>query len=470
MATASTGLSDPTNARIRDLKQKRRIFKSQCTMFGNYVEVFQDSGKERVKLRERIQRLRNQFETFNTIQDELALIDSFDEAEHERQVTTDHFDDIITNAVVMLEHLEQSANPPPQLPTDSNLRSSPAPSSSMFSLPVNLPKIDLPKFDGRIETWVTFKDAFNTLIHVQPGLSRIQKLHYLKLSLSGRAEDAIAAFTITEDNYDAAWNHLSEIYDNKRALVLRHAALLRDTPAMSDDSSEAIRDLANHMQLHIRSLHALGRSREDIANDLLSSIVISKMGPDTRRTWERTLSNTEVPKLDDIFKYLHNASHQSKEYQAATVKPRSQQLTDNVKSRLAPSRSYNLRQHTPPSYNRQQVFVTNKPSSRTSPITQVRQPTATANVESTSSRAKGSVHENDCKICFGQHAAYRCPKFIEMEVAQRIEAAKKARLCMNCLRSDHPTENCNFGNCRVCNRAHNTKLHQDTQTTTATRT
>ncbi|XP_029053971.2 uncharacterized protein LOC123988478 [Osmia bicornis bicornis] len=438
-------------------------------MFGNYIDAFQDSVKERVKLRERIQRLRNQFETFNAVQDELALIDNFDEAENERQTTTDQFDDIMTNAIVLLERFERSATPSPQLPIDPMLRGSPAPSSSMLSLPVHLPKIDLPKFDGRIETWVTFKDAFNTLIHVQPGLSRIQKLHYLKLSLSGRAEDAIAAFTITEDNYDAAWNHLSEIYDNKRALVLRHAALLRDTPAMSDDSSEAIRDLANHMQLHIRSLQALGRSREDIANDLLSSIVISKMGPDTRRTWERTLNNTEVPKLDDIFKYLHNASHQTKEYQAATVKPRSHQLPENITPRSTPPRSYNLRSRAPPSHNRQQVFVTNKPSPSTSPIIQARQSTATANVESASSRTKRFVAENDCKICFGQHAAYRCPKFIEMEVVQRIEAAKKARLCMNCLRSDHPTENCSFGNCRVCNQAHNTKLHQDTQPTSATR-
>lgn len=151
------------------------------------------------------------------------------------------------------------------------------------------------------------------MIHSHSGLSNVQKLNYLRLSLSGKAASATGTFTICDDNYDVARSHLKEIYDNKRAVVLRHAVLLRDT-VIPDDSSESIRDLVNHMQLHIRSLQALGRSWEDVANDLITSIVVSKMVNDTRKTWERTLSDREVPKITDIFKYLYNASHQCKDY------------------------------------------------------------------------------------------------------------------------------------------------------------
>lgn len=97
-------------------------------------------------------------------------------------------------------------------------------------------------------------------------------------------------------------------------LFLRQAALLRDTSAIPDNSSESIHDLANYMQLHIRSLQALSRSWEKITNDLLNSIVITKMAKDTRKSWKRTLSDTEVPKIESIFKFLHNASQQCKEY------------------------------------------------------------------------------------------------------------------------------------------------------------
>ncbi|KOC58724.1 hypothetical protein WH47_05391 [Habropoda laboriosa] len=39
---------------------------------------------------------------------------------------------------------------------------------------------------------------------------------------------------------------------------------------MTDDTAESIRDMINHMQSQIRSLQALGRSWENIANDLFS--------------------------------------------------------------------------------------------------------------------------------------------------------------------------------------------------------
>ncbi|KOC61415.1 hypothetical protein WH47_06582 [Habropoda laboriosa] len=199
--------------------------------------------------------------------------------------------------------------------------------------------------------WITFKDAFHTLIHAQPGLNKIQKMHYLRLSLSGKAEAAIGAFSITEENYEEVWKHLMEIYDNKRALVLRHATLLHDTPAMPDDSSESIRELANHMQLHIRSLQAIGRSSDDIANDLLASILISKMGTDTRKSWERTLSDTEMLKIDDLFKFLHNASHQTKDYATEIKRPSINRDSWNKGSAVPPRQNNYPRTQPPPRQN-----------------------------------------------------------------------------------------------------------------------
>ncbi|CAK9801781.1 hypothetical protein ANTQUA_LOCUS3006 [Anthophora quadrimaculata] len=442
-------------AHVRDLKIKRRLFKGQVTQFGNWIESYQDSTKERVKLRERIGRLRNQFETFNRVQDELSSICNFEEEENERQRTTDHYDDVMATAVVCLEELETRATQ--SSPGSQNTSTQ---SSSPYALSVNLPKIDLPKFDGRIEMWITFKDAFNTLIHTQSGLSKIQKLHYLRLSLSGKAESAIGAFSITDDNYEAAWNHLREIYDNKRALVLRHAALLRDTPAMPDDSSDSIRDLANHMQTHIRSLQALGRSPDDIANDLLASILISKMGTDTRKSWERTLSDTEVPKIDDLFKYLHNASHQSKDFATEIKRPTIDRETFS-KVRTVPPRQPKHPRTQPPPPPKRQVYATK--TSRKSPTPPSSPRTHRRSTPPKRSTAWTRHPDARCPFCEGTHASYRCPRFLEQPASSRIEAARKARLCLNCLQSDHRTEDCKSGSCRVCNKQHNTKLHQEPQ-------
>lgn len=211
----------------------------------------------------------------------MGLIEDIEQTEAERETVTNQYDDVIATAITVLQEAER-------VPTDAatanrSVNDSPALSVSSTAIGVHLPKIDLPKFDSRLEKWIAFKDAFSTMIHSHAGLSDIQKLHYLRLSLAGKAESVIESFTIIEDNYRAAWEQLVETYDNTRALVLRHSALLRDSPVMIDDTDGSIRDLINHMQSHIRSLQALGRSWEDIANDLLTSIAISKMSSGTKR-------------------------------------------------------------------------------------------------------------------------------------------------------------------------------------------
>lgn len=96
------------------------------------------------------------------------------------------------------------------------------------------------------------------MIHSYPDLSNTQKLNYLHLSLSGRAESPIESFTISKDNYTAAREQLFDAYDNERVIVLRHATLLIDMLEMIDDSSASIHDFVNHMQAPILSLRSLG--------------------------------------------------------------------------------------------------------------------------------------------------------------------------------------------------------------------
>lgn len=65
-----------------------------------------------------------------------------------------------------------------------------------------LPKISLPKFSDDYMDWVPFKDVYKSLVHDVPLLSKIQKFHYLKGTLSGEAANLIKAMAITESNYD----------------------------------------------------------------------------------------------------------------------------------------------------------------------------------------------------------------------------------------------------------------------------
>jgi len=93
---------------------------------------------------------------------------------------------------------------------------SPSPSNSAIAehfSHIKLPKLELPKFSGKYEEW--FFDTFNSLIHVNASLSNVQRLQYLKSSVTGDAAKIISALEISGANYDIAWDLLRERYDNK---------------------------------------------------------------------------------------------------------------------------------------------------------------------------------------------------------------------------------------------------------------
>lgn len=65
-----------------------------------------------------------------------------------------------------------------------------------------------PTFNSDLENWVSFIDTFNALFHNNPSLSNVQRLDYLKSSVSDTAADVIKSFSITSDNYQAAYDEI----------------------------------------------------------------------------------------------------------------------------------------------------------------------------------------------------------------------------------------------------------------------
>lgn len=63
-----------------------------------------------------------------------------------------------------------------------------------------LSKIVIPTFSGKYSEWITFRDLFKSLIHNNSKLDNVQKMHYLKSSLSGEAEHLLRQIPISEAN------------------------------------------------------------------------------------------------------------------------------------------------------------------------------------------------------------------------------------------------------------------------------
>lgn len=68
-------------------------------------------------------------------------------------------------------------------------------------------------------------------------------------------------------------------------------------------------------------------------------------------------------------------------------------------------------------------------------------------------------HTPTCSLCSKDHTVYNCKTFLNLNVNKRITEAKKRKWCLNCLRSNHSTEQCRSQPCRKCSKRHNTLLH-----------
>ena len=66
-----------------------------------------------------------------------------------------------------------------------------------------------------------------------------------------------------------------------------------------------------------------------------------------------------------------------------------------------------------------------------------------------------------CPNCQGQHELWNCDVFKAKSPKERLEIAKRASLCTNCLGKGHALTQCSAGSCRICRQRHHTYLHQD---------
>jgi hypothetical protein len=71
-----------------------------------------------------------------------------------------------------------------------------------------------------------------------------------------------------------------------------------------------------------------------------------------------------------------------------------------------------------------------------------------------------SQSSSHCPICQGLHEIWNCIVFKAKPIKNRIETAKRASLCTNCLTKGHSVAQCSAGSCRICRLRHHTYLHR----------
>ena len=173
-----------------------------------------------------------------------------------------------------------------QTPTDGNPRPP--------TCPRKLPAIGLPVFSGKYCDWTSYKDLFETLVASHDGISDVERLHYVKTSLSGDAAKSIKSIAVTTGNCERAWSRLVAHYDNKRSLVNSSLSAFFQIRNLTIESVSGLRQLRDATAEAVGILRSLDRP-VDKWDDILVYITAQRLDTQTRRDWETSLGNSVDP-------------------------------------------------------------------------------------------------------------------------------------------------------------------------------
>lgn len=419
---------------LSSLLPKRSSIKGQITKFKNYLENLSKSDfltavetaeltlklNKFEDLSKRFDELQSQIEVFNYIN----LTSELDER--------DKIDNDFVSTIVMAKGLLDKHNSRRKSSHVHNLNDSLNLNQSVIQCSLDhnemgfkLPLIQIAKFNGSYFHWLEFRDTFTSLIHNNDRISSVSKFHYLISYLEGEAARIISNLEVSSANYNDAWRLLLDRYNNKRLLISSHLNSIFSMQTLTRESDKSLRYLIDNVTKNLRALHGLGQE-VDKWDLLIIHIISSKLDTRTLTKWEEHRNMLDDNITFDQFKKFIN--------------DRADVLESLNRNKLDLSRP-NTSSHTHSSIKHDR-----------------------SQIKSFSCTQDNSSFYS-CPSCKDKHRIYDCPKFKAMSITERITEISKLKLCTNCLRAGHNTQNCRLGPCRECKKRHNTLLHIPTNNT-----
>lgn len=234
---------------VLELKHARRVICDRLDRFRHFLDVRHD---EIFQIEIRLKSVEEDFSEFDKIQTRLEYLS--DSEEEYRLDTESSFYSLIALAKEII------ANQRKKEKNDSlagNFAASQgagigAPPLTRASAVAKLPDLGLPSFNGKFETWYSFKDIFDSVVHNRNDLSEIDKFLYLKICCKADALKLIDSLDVTSANYSIALDLLKKRFENKRAIINYHINnLLFNLPQISRESAPQLTILLDSLHHHI---------------------------------------------------------------------------------------------------------------------------------------------------------------------------------------------------------------------------
>jgi hypothetical protein len=394
------------------LIKSRGALKARLTKFVSMVDELNQENPNFDQLKMKFEKFKSLESEFDSVQKQIESHVEEDAVDEQVDYREEFENNFIAAAVRVNKILDAAKSETP----NGNTHHSNISVTNPNFVPVALPTMSLPSFDGSWEQWLSFYQRFDSLIHSNASLSPIQKFQYLNSCVTGEASSVIKSLGITTENYPIAIALLKERYDDQRLIIKNHIRALFDLPNVTKDSPASLRQLIDKVDLHLKVLKTLDAPTEtwDL---LIIHLIELKLDAFTMREWETTNKKT-MPTLKDMYAYLKD---RCRVWEA-------------------------IQFHKNPEKNRDVQSKSNPQQKSKAPFTR--------------SSSNLATQQPSCKLCNQNHFMYQCKQFLNLSVSARIAEVKRLKLCFNCLRStSHSASQCKSGVCKICNKMHNSLLH-----------
>ncbi|XP_031340893.1 uncharacterized protein LOC116169002 [Photinus pyralis] len=395
-----------------ELKKARGQIKSKLTRFQTFISKLNNdtvTEEDAIELQDRLEAITPLMKEYDETHSKMINLvsDVSDDECHHAQFESAYFKATSFAKLLLNKAKVERISISPSCNSDARSVNSSSHKNPFF----NLPKISIPKFCGDLENWIEFREIFNSLIHSNEELNDVQRLHYLKSSLTGDASQVIKSLQFSAGNYQVAWKAICARYDQPRMLIRNHLRSILDLESCVKEASPALRKISDALFKHVTALRSLA-SDAQLFETTIIYIMSHKLDSTTLRQWERNQNDagTAIPNFDEFKTFLTNTAN----------------LLDSLQSK-----SDSKSTPTP-------VYAKGKPQMSKSFV----------------------MNSPICILCKDSHTLNSCEHFLKFSPSQRIAKVKELKLCLNCLYKGHMITQCTSKySCRTCKGRHHSLLH-----------